>query len=189
MLQHWAPGMVRVDGGCKALGGCPGSAVAKSPPARQETGDAQVRSLDWEGPLDKEMAPHSSILAGKSHGLRNRGCSPFMGLQSRAWLCNWACTHRSSWWAVCAVSCRPLFCVCCYSCLMFEHVWCHQTHDCVCKVKLSTHWLVQKVFMNECVCNFRYVPFRLHLCRFNIQCWEGRLSPWQQRIFIYFIIL
>ena len=29
-------------------------------PAMQET---QVQSLDWEDPLDKEMATHSSILA------------------------------------------------------------------------------------------------------------------------------
>ena len=30
--------------------------------AMQET---QVRSLDWEDPLEEEMAPHSSILAWK----------------------------------------------------------------------------------------------------------------------------
>ena len=27
-----------------------------------------VQSLGWEDPLEKEMAPHSSTLAGKSHG-------------------------------------------------------------------------------------------------------------------------
>ena len=32
----------------------------KNPPAMQKT---QVRSLDWEDPLEKEMATHSSILA------------------------------------------------------------------------------------------------------------------------------
>ena len=32
----------------------------KNLPAMQET---QVRSLDWEDPLEKEMATHSSILA------------------------------------------------------------------------------------------------------------------------------
>ena len=32
----------------------------KNPPAMQET---QVQSLDWEDPLEKEMATHSSILA------------------------------------------------------------------------------------------------------------------------------
>ena len=30
-----------------------------------------VRSLGQEGPLDKEMATHSSILGGKSHGQRS----------------------------------------------------------------------------------------------------------------------
>ena len=34
----------------------------KNPPARQET---QVQSLGWEDPLEKGMAPHSSILAGR----------------------------------------------------------------------------------------------------------------------------
>ena len=34
--------------------------MLKNPPAMQET---QVQSLDWEGPLEKEMATHSSILA------------------------------------------------------------------------------------------------------------------------------
>ena len=30
--------------------------------------ETQVRSLIWEDPLEKEVATHSSILAGKSHG-------------------------------------------------------------------------------------------------------------------------
>ena len=34
--------------------------MVKDLPAIQET---RVQSLGWEGPLEKEMAPHSSILA------------------------------------------------------------------------------------------------------------------------------
>ena len=34
--------------------------LVKNPPAMWET---WVRSLDWEGPLEKEMATHSGILA------------------------------------------------------------------------------------------------------------------------------
>ena len=30
-----------------------------------------VRSLDWEDPLDEDMATHYSILAGESHRERN----------------------------------------------------------------------------------------------------------------------
>ena len=41
----------------------------KDPLATQET---QVQSLRWEGPLEEEMAAHSSILAGESHGQRSR---------------------------------------------------------------------------------------------------------------------
>ena len=36
-----------------------------------------VRSMGWEDPLEKEMATHSSILPGKSHGQRS-----LAGLQS-----------------------------------------------------------------------------------------------------------
>ena len=40
--------------------GFPGGSVVKNLPAMQET---RVRSLDWEDPLEKEMATHSSVLA------------------------------------------------------------------------------------------------------------------------------
>ena len=48
--------------------------TVKHLPAMLET---WVRSLGWEDPLEKEMATHSSILPGKSHGQRNLvGYSP-----------------------------------------------------------------------------------------------------------------
>ena len=40
--------------------GFPGGSVVKNLPAKQET---QIRSLDQEDPLEKEMATHSTILA------------------------------------------------------------------------------------------------------------------------------
>ena len=49
-------------------------------PAIQET---QVQSLGPEDPLEKEMAIHSSILAGKLHGQRSlAGYSPRGGKES-----------------------------------------------------------------------------------------------------------
>ena len=40
--------------------------------------ETQVQSLGCEDPLEKEMATHSSILAGKSHGQRSlEGYSPW----------------------------------------------------------------------------------------------------------------
>ena len=42
--------------------------TVKNMPAMQEM---EVRSLGWEDPLEKEMAAHSSILAGKSHAQRS----------------------------------------------------------------------------------------------------------------------
>ena len=42
--------------------------MVKNPPAKQET---WVQCLDKEDPLEKKMATHSSILAGKSHGQRS----------------------------------------------------------------------------------------------------------------------
>ena len=41
----------------------------------------QVRSLGREDPLEKEMATHSSILAGKFHGQKEPGGLQSMGLQ------------------------------------------------------------------------------------------------------------
>ena len=42
--------------------------TVKNPPVMQET---QVQSLGWKDPLEKEMATHSSILAGEFHGQRS----------------------------------------------------------------------------------------------------------------------
>jgi len=50
--------------------------MVKNPPAMRET---WVRSLGWEDPLEKGMAPYSSILAwripwtGESGGLQSMG--------------------------------------------------------------------------------------------------------------------
>ena len=38
----------------------PGGSMVKNLPAKQEM---QAQSLDWEDPLEKELATHSSILA------------------------------------------------------------------------------------------------------------------------------
>ena len=44
--------------------GVPGGAVAKNPPAMQETRDT-AQSLGREDPLEEDMAAHCSILAWK----------------------------------------------------------------------------------------------------------------------------
>ena len=41
----------------------PGSSVVKNLPTMQEMQETRVQSLDWEDPLEKEMATHSRILA------------------------------------------------------------------------------------------------------------------------------
>ena len=51
--------------------------LVKNLPAVQET---QVQSLGWEDPLEKEMAPHSSILAWRIPWTEEPGGLPFMGL-------------------------------------------------------------------------------------------------------------
>ena len=43
--------------------GFPGGSAVKNPPAMQETQETQFPSLGEEGPLEEEMAAHSSILA------------------------------------------------------------------------------------------------------------------------------
>ena len=49
----------------------------KNPPAVQETQEMHVRSLDWEHPLEEEMATHSRVLAWKISWTEKLG-----GLQS-----------------------------------------------------------------------------------------------------------
>ena len=53
----------------------------KNPPAMQETQEVQVQSLDWEHPLEGEMATHSSILAWKIPWTEEPGEPQFIGLQ------------------------------------------------------------------------------------------------------------
>ena len=43
--------------------GFPGGSAVKNPSAMQGTQETVVRSLGWEGPLEEDMATHSSILA------------------------------------------------------------------------------------------------------------------------------
>ena len=66
--------------------------VAKNPPAN--AGDT-VLFLGQEDPLEEEMAPHSSILAWRTHGQRNlMGYSP-QGCKDRVTIevTQHACTH------------------------------------------------------------------------------------------------
>ena len=52
--------------------------MVKHLPTMRET---QVRSLGWEDPLEKEMAPHSSTLAWKIPWMEEPGTLQSMGLQ------------------------------------------------------------------------------------------------------------
>ena len=64
--------------------GFPRGSVGKNPLPMQET---RVQSLGGEDPLEKEMAVHSSIQPGKSHGQRSLvGYSPWGHKKSRLWL-------------------------------------------------------------------------------------------------------
>ena len=56
----------------------PGGSDVKCLPTMQET---HVRSLGWEDPLEKEMAPHSSILAWKIPWTEEPGKLQSMGPQ------------------------------------------------------------------------------------------------------------
>ena len=54
--------------------------TVKNPPAMQK---AWVQSLDWEDPLEKEMAVHSSVLAGRILWTEEPGRLQSMGSQSQ----------------------------------------------------------------------------------------------------------
>ena len=79
--------------------------VVKNPPAMQETEEMQVLSLGWEGPLDEEIANHSSNLAWKkSHGQKNlTGYSPWV-TKSRIW----QHTHKTQTWPIAPFPCPLL---------------------------------------------------------------------------------
>ena len=53
------------------------SQLVKNPPEMQES---QVQSLDWEDPLEEEMATHCSILAWRIPWTEKPGRLQFMGL-------------------------------------------------------------------------------------------------------------
>ena len=58
-----------------------GGSVVKNLPAVQEMQESWVQSLDWEDPLEKEMATHSSILAWRISWTEEPGRLQFMGSQ------------------------------------------------------------------------------------------------------------
>ena len=55
----------------KVRSGFPGGSVVKNLPAMQELQETWVWFLGWEYPLKEEMATHSRILPGESHGWRS----------------------------------------------------------------------------------------------------------------------
>ena len=61
--------------------GFPGGSVVKHPPAVHK---AWVQSLDWEDPLEKEMATHSSILAWRIPWTEKPGGLQSMG-SKKSW--------------------------------------------------------------------------------------------------------
>ena len=65
--------------------GFSGGSVVKNLPVRQET---QVQSLSQEGPLEKEMATHSSILAWETSWTEKPAATAAKSLQPCLTLCN-----------------------------------------------------------------------------------------------------
>ena len=55
--------------------------VVKNPPAMQETQEMWVHSLGWKGPLEEEMATHSSILVWRIPWTEEPGGLQSMELQ------------------------------------------------------------------------------------------------------------
>ena len=63
--------------------GFPGGSVVKKPPAMQEMQETWVRFVGWDDPMEKEMATHSSILAGRTPWAEEPGGLQFSWLQSQ----------------------------------------------------------------------------------------------------------
>ena len=73
--------------------GAPGSSGVKNVPA--SAGDARVLSLGWEGPLEKNMASHSSTLAWRIPRTEEPGRLKSMLSQrvGHNWVTEHMCTH------------------------------------------------------------------------------------------------
>ena len=61
--------------------GFPSGSVVKTLPAMQELQEARVQSLDWEDPLEEDIATHSSILAWEIPWTEEPGRLQSIGLQ------------------------------------------------------------------------------------------------------------
>ena len=59
----------------------PGDSMVKMHMPKQESQETWIRFLDQEGPLEKEMATHSSILAGEIPWTEEPGRLQFLGSQ------------------------------------------------------------------------------------------------------------
>ena len=55
--------------------------MVKNPPANAKDTEMQVRSLDWEDPLEEGMATHSSIFAWRIPWTEEPGSLQSVGLQ------------------------------------------------------------------------------------------------------------
>ena len=61
--------------------GFPSGSVVKTLPAMQELQETRVQSLDWDDPLEEDMATHSSILAWEIPWTEEPGRLQSIGLQ------------------------------------------------------------------------------------------------------------
>ena len=104
--------------------------LVKNPPAMRET---WVRSLGWEGPLEKGMATHSSFLAQRIPMDRGAWWDTLHGVaKSQAWLSDWAQHSTFSifpwvylppicllWWNIFSnnllILVLAMYLICCYS--------------------------------------------------------------------------
>ena len=81
--------------------------AVKNPPAMQEMQETQVRSLDWDDPLEKVMATHSRILAWRIPWTEEPGGLQPLG--SRRVGHNWATSHSGiNWWKGLGIWCGYL---------------------------------------------------------------------------------
>ena len=73
--------------------GFPGDSVVNNLPATRET---RAQALDWEDPLEKEMATHSSTLAWRTPRTQETGGLQSMGSQSQTRRLKQLSTHDRS---------------------------------------------------------------------------------------------
>ena len=152
--------------------------MVKCLPAMRET---RVQSLDWEDPLEKEMATHSSTHAWKIPWMKKPGGLQSMGLQRVGH--NWATSH-SPWTSIFLFIYWPSiakFLFCCCGCCFYLRTCqlqigtCPSTTNGPLPIAFASNWTTRAFAIYLCCCSCFDTPRREFRVENEALCALGKL--------------